>query len=295
MAVQMRVFALIMALAGVPTAISAATAGRSDVLHFLPAGAHLLRAPVWARLARGAPEAAVVFFAYRAEKSPSASAYVEVLKREGAGLRPVWRLDCHGAYPSFHTDSGVYDINHTGRPKIVVDCAGTTVCPNFFGIFQYAHGGIVPVPADFQPLHTCRVKLADLGSSATPEIINYPYGYKLPEIYHWNGFQYARDDGAFPHFWAQYGSSLLGIGKDTHATPIPVLVGACRNALIIFRLARERKKGPVVCAAARGRIADGKALWRYTGQTEEQFKREQENAISAINALLKNGDAAVTN
>jgi hypothetical protein len=150
----------------------------------------------------------VLFYSYPKRQPRTTFNAVAVLERRASGITKLWSVDCGGAYVGFFPDTGVYDINHTGRPKIVVDCEGTTVCPNFFGVYEYRNGHIEPVPADFQPLMTCRVKLQDLNHDGKTEIINYPRGYgELPQIFAWNGEKYAAAAEEFPQFWRQYASS----------------------------------------------------------------------------------------
>lgn len=147
-----------------------AQVSETEVLADLPAQARLERPVTSANLSGGGTQEAVVFYSVPIGTEGTivkASSHVAVFQQTNNQLKNVWTLDCNGAYPGFSADTGVYDINRTGRAKIVVDCEGTTVCPNFFGIFEYKAGRIVPVASEFKPLETCRVEVG-LGQRRSP-------------------------------------------------------------------------------------------------------------------------------
>lgn len=269
-----------------PTGAKAQTG--ADLLRFLPGEAKLELAPVRTHLATGGPEQLVVFYTSPDPTSHVPWSQVAVLEPNDNELKRIWTLNCGGAYVGFFPDSGVYDFTHSGHPEIVVDCEGTTVCPNFFGIFEYRDGKILPIPADFKPLETCQVSLKDLDGEGVPEVINYPHlPFSLPEIYHWNGARFAKANAHYPHFWAEYGArNYATANSDSQPLPLQVMVDGCRTALEVFELARTPEKARLACIRAKERIASGVGVWKPPGVTNGKFEHQKEAAIVQIEAEL---------
>lgn len=259
------------------------------ILRSLPAGARLERPAVRVRFPGAQAPDEVVFYSAPAEaRGGGRSSYVAVFGVSSGGLARLWALDCRGAYGGFFADTGVYDINRTGQPKIVVDCEGTTVCPHFFGVYEYRQGKFQAVPSDFEPLDTCQVTLRDLGGDGKKEIVNYPHGGdQLPEIYEWDGAKYARADGRFPGFWKSLGLSYeqsVESGAPVQPFVLPV---QCELALKAFALAGHPDMGRLTCEWARDRLKAGRNLApNLPTETPAALPREREEAISAINTTL---------
>lgn len=258
---------------------------RSDLTGYLPRGAKLELPVVWTQLGPGTPEQAVVFYSAPGRIPSLADSHVTVLQQADTGMMKLWTLNCQGAYTGFMPDTGVYDINHTGRPKIVVDCEGTTVCPNFFGIFEYQDGKIQPVRTDFRPLETCHVELKDLDGDGIPEIINHPRPpFSLPEIYHWDGSHFAKANARYPHFWGQYGAHNYAMANSLpQPLPLYVMMDACRAAFKVFKLAQRAAKARDPCIRAKERIASGRAV---VEASSADYPRLQRHALAEIDALL---------
>lgn len=268
----------------------------ADILAHLPAHARLERPVVRAGLSRTAEPEAVVFYSAPTGTQGAivtASSHVVVFQQLNNELKKLWTLDCNGAYAGFSPDTGVYDINKTGPPKIVVDCEGTTVCPNFFGIFEYKDGKIVPVPSEFRPLETCRVEVKDLDGDGIPEIINYPRAYgTLPQIFRWDGNKYAQADRHFPEYWLDYGNRNFGPLNPSQNLPLYVVVDHCTLAAKVFSLARSAERARPVCRQARRSVATGRAILESSSPQYPALSKEALRKIDDAVTGLKTEDTS---
>jgi hypothetical protein len=264
---------------------AAAKVSNSNLMRRLPAGAKLDLPPSWARLAKGGEEQVVLFYSSPTMGSRALSSHVMVLQQKGPVLKVLWKLDCNGAYSGFFPGTGVYDINHTGRPKIVVNCAGFTVCPNRFGIFEYSHGAFRSVPSDFAPLKTCRVELSDLNNDGIPEIVNFPHpSGALPQIFRWNGVRYAEANADFPKFWSTFANKnfrIEDIRNPSRPLPLDVLASSCRNSLAVFQWAGNPMGGRRFCAAVAKRIRSG------MGIAPPSSAKDRERVVAEIQGLVR--------
>ncbi|MHB8501143.1 MAG: hypothetical protein ACYDCG_01640 [Candidatus Acidiferrales bacterium] len=266
-----------------PTQLSEA-----DILRHLPAGARLERPATEANLSRRTAPELVVFYSAPTRNIGTivkASSHVAVFEQFNNQLKNLWTLDCTGAYQGFFPDTGVYDINKSGSPKIVVDCEGTTVCPNFFGVFEYKEGGIEPVPSQFKPLETCRVEVRDLDGDSIPEIIDYPRAYgTLPRIFRWDGNLYAEDDRRFPRYWSDYGERHFGQLDPSQILPLYVVADYCTLAAKVFALARTPHRARPVCLQARRRILAHQSILEASSPKYSELGAD---AIRKIDAALR--------
>ncbi len=272
-------------LIGLLVSAAAGTVANVDLLRQLPAGAKLDFPPSWARLAEGGGELVVLFYSSPSVGSRAMSSHVMVLQQNGPALKVLWKLDCNGAYSGFFPGTGVYDINHTGQPKIVVNCVGFTVCPNRFGIFEYSHGTIQPVPSDLAPLRTCRIQLRDLNHDGIPEIVNFPHASgALPQVFRWNGVRYVQANRDFPRFWSSFAAQYFrieDIRNSSRALPLDVLSSTCRNSMMVFKWAGNPGKARQFCTAVMKRILSGEGI------APPASVKDRERAATEIQGLLR--------
>ncbi len=218
------------------------TNAQSEPDNYLPAGAKITdrsKDVVSADLDGDGQTEKIIFYSISNQLN-SRGAGVLVLKRHQGDYVPSWEkvYDDSGG---FGYPTGVYDLNGSGKPQIVVYRTIGASCPGVLDIFESTGGKINRITGAWTDNGACQaVEINDLNRDGANELIikTRDNGIRT-DVYVWNGKQYVQRNERFSQY---YSAELTELHQEIYsgkALPISARLTLCKRAVRIYTLQRR--------------------------------------------------------
>jgi hypothetical protein len=254
-----------------------------DPSKYLPSGSKLKdtsKDVVFADLLGDGAREAVIFYTV-GESSNDHQANILVLRPHGSGYQRFWENSFEGSW-GFDAPTGVYDLNKTGRPQIVVYRTIGASCPGVLEIYEYFKGRIQRITGAWADNGQCQsVKIEDLDGNGVPEIIVRSRNYGVnQDIYRWTGRKYDLSNARFPQYYNPELKKLLKGFEAPQVLPASGRLQLASQIVGIFIIQRrfteavafcrrllEILKNPALTEADRPQGQSTAAVYRLLGDT----------------------------
>ncbi len=220
---------------------------------------------------------------------------VVVAKRFHENYTRVWE-EVYDDSSGFYNLTGVYDLNKSGRPQIVVYRIIGASCPGVLEIYESRNGKIERISGTWADNGQCNwvQEIRDLNDDGRSEIIISSRNYGvIPDVYAWNGKRYVISNSDFPQY---YNDQLSNLIRDIHSVETlstTARVSAAKQAVEIYLLQHRYAEAVALCNDVL-RIIDDLKLTKPNSIITETDTPDQLNRIAATFEIDKTeGKAAI--
>lgn len=253
---------------------------KSDAYKYLPEGARIndqSKDVVLADLNGDGKQEEIIFFSLPQQHKVG----IAVLKPTGMDYTRFWEQLYDDGW-GFYELSGVYDLNKSGTPQIIVYRGIGASCPGILEIYEFHNGDIERITGPWADRgKLCgSIEFEDLDGDGRREIIH-KQGHGInPDIYRWDGKQYVKRNRQFSQY---YNDDLTKLIQDIYrpeAMPASWRVTWCKQALDIYLLQRRYAEAVALCNDV-FRIIDDPKLTKPNVIMKEGYTAGQLNSIAA--------------
>jgi hypothetical protein len=173
---------------------------------------------------------------------------VMALKPNGTNQTMLWRNFYEDSF-GFAAPTGVYELNRSGRPQVVIYRLIGTSCPGVLEIYEFRNGTIKTITGSWAEKGQCHsAEIRDLDGDGLSEIvIKSRINGVNPDVYQWNGKQYVQRNAQFAWYYRDKLSGLIASIHSREALPASARVVWCQQAVKIYRLQHNFAEAIQLC------------------------------------------------